>query len=57
MSSLNRAVVTFSVPYQISFGEYNAKLETGDYLKPRVISDSLNESCNDRIFRIVSFAK
>jgi len=32
---------------KISFEECNVKLERGGSLKPRVISDILNESCSD----------
>jgi hypothetical protein len=41
---------------KIPFEECNAKLERGDSLKPRVISDGLNESCSDSAVRIGTFA-
>ena len=43
------------MPYRISVEESNVKLERGESLEPRVVSDSLNESCNDSAVGIGTF--
>jgi hypothetical protein len=40
---------------KILFEEDNEKLERGDILKPRVVSESLNEGCSESVVRLGTF--